>query len=64
MVLTCSDKVSTHWGLVLLQVQYSLLSCGPQQQEIRAVCQDLGVQLIAYSPLALGMLSGTNDSTS
>jgi len=44
--------------LASAQVQYSLLSRGPQQQEIRAVCQDLGVQMIAYSPLALGMLSG------
>ena len=42
----------------MLQVQYSLLSRGIQQEEIRAACQDLGVQLIAYSPLALGMLSG------
>ena len=44
--------------LAAAQVQYSLLSRGPQQEEIRAVCQDLGVQMIAYSPLALGMLSG------
>lgn len=40
------------------QVQYSLLSRGPQQEQIRAVCRDLGVQMIAYSPMALGMLSG------
>ena len=40
------------------QVQYSLLSRGPQQEEIRTVCRDLGVQMIAYSPMALGMLSG------
>jgi len=44
--------------LASAQVQYSLLSRGPQQEEIRAVCQDLDVQMIAYSPLALGMLSG------
>lgn len=44
--------------LASAQVQYSLLSKGPQQQEIKAVCRDLGVQMIAYSPLALGMLSG------
>lgn len=47
--------------LAAAQVQYSLLSRGPQQEEIRAVCQDLGVQMIAYSPLALGMLSGKYD---
>ena len=44
--------------LAAAQVQYSLLSRGPQQEETRAACQDLGVQMIAYSPLALGMLSG------
>ncbi|KAL3143677.1 hypothetical protein ABBQ38_002472 [Trebouxia sp. C0009 RCD-2024] len=44
--------------LAAAQVQYSLLSRGPQQEETRAVCRDLGVQMIAYSPLALGMLSG------
>ena len=44
--------------LAAAQIQYSLLSRGPQQQAVRAACQDLGVQMIAYSPLALGMLSG------
>lgn len=47
--------------LAAAQVQYSLLSRGPQQEETRAACQDLGVQMIAYSPLALGMLSGKYD---
>ncbi len=40
------------------QVQYSLLSRGPAQEEVRASCRDLGIQMIAYSPLALGMLVG------
>lgn len=44
--------------LAAAQVQYSLLSRGAQQEEVRALCRDLGVQMIAYSPLALGMLSG------
>ena len=44
--------------LAAAQVQYSLLSRGPQQEQTRAVCRDLGVQMIAYSPMALGMLSG------
>lgn len=47
--------------LAAAQVQYSLLSRGSQQEEIRTVCQDLDVQMIAYSPLALGMLSGKYD---
>ena len=44
--------------VVRLQVQYSLLSRGPAQEEVRALCRDMGVQMIAYSPLALGMLVG------
>jgi len=40
------------------QVQFSLLSYGDEQMEIMNVCDSLGVQLIAYSPLGLGMLTG------
>lgn len=39
-------------------MQLSLLSYGPMQKELVAVCADLGVTLIAYSPLALGLLTG------
>jgi pyridoxine 4-dehydrogenase len=42
-----------------LQVQYSLLSTYPVTElELKAVCDELGIQLIAYSPLALGLLTG------
>lgn len=41
-----------------LQVQYSLLSAGQDQMATKAACEDLGLRLIAYSPLALGMLTG------
>ncbi|BDA49221.1 probable aldo-keto reductase 2 [Coccomyxa sp. Obi] len=44
--------------LASAQVQFSLLSKGPQQQDIKDVCQALGIGLIAYSPLGLGMLTG------
>lgn len=44
--------------LAAAQVQYSLLSCGPQQEQTRQLCSELGVAMIAYSPLALGMLTG------
>jgi len=45
--------------IVTLQVQYSLLSTYPVQQlGLKAVCDELGVQLIAYSPLTLGLLTG------
>ncbi|AAQ00237.1 MULTISPECIES: aldo/keto reductase [Prochlorococcus] len=41
-----------------LQIQFSLLS--PQQKrnyQIKEVCKELNIQLLAYSPLALGVLS-------
>ena len=42
-----------------LQVQYSLLSTYPVTElDLKAVCDGLGIQLIAYSPLALGLLTG------
>ncbi|WIA14693.1 hypothetical protein OEZ85_003191 [Tetradesmus obliquus] len=44
--------------LASAQVQYSLLSAGPAQSSIKAVADDLGIVLIAYSPLALGLLTG------
>ena len=47
-----------------LQVQYSLVSRGPEQQAIKATCDDLGIKLISYSPLGLGLLTGKYDSSS
>ncbi|KAM5557760.1 hypothetical protein ABKV19_024887 [Rosa sericea] len=40
------------------QVQFSLLSVGEDQLEIKNICDSLGIRLIAYSPLGLGMLTG------
>eukprot|EP00195_Chlamydomonas_chlamydogama_P009230 CAMPEP_0202914762 /NCGR_PEP_ID=MMETSP1392-20130828/63888_1 /ASSEMBLY_ACC=CAM_ASM_000868 /TAXON_ID=225041 /ORGANISM="Chlamydomonas chlamydogama, Strain SAG 11-48b" /LENGTH=316 /DNA_ID=CAMNT_0049606543 /DNA_START=248 /DNA_END=1198 /DNA_ORIENTATION=- len=44
--------------LASAQIQFSLLSCGADQLEALEVCNELGITLIAYSPLALGLLSG------
>jgi pyridoxine 4-dehydrogenase len=42
-----------------LQVQYSLLSTYPVTElGIKDVCDEMGIKLIAYSPLALGLLTG------
>ncbi|MEL6930138.1 MAG: aldo/keto reductase [Cyanobacteria bacterium J06600_6] len=42
-----------------LQVQYSLLSTYPVSElGIKATCDELGIRLIAYSPLCLGILTG------
>jgi pyridoxine 4-dehydrogenase len=45
--------------IATLQVQYSLLSTYPVTQlGVKEVCDELGIKLIAYSPLALGLLTG------
>jgi pyridoxine 4-dehydrogenase len=46
-------------SIATLQVQYSLLSTYPVTQlGLKSVCDELGIKLIAYSPLALGVLTG------
>jgi aryl-alcohol dehydrogenase-like predicted oxidoreductase len=40
------------------QVNYSLLDRRPEQTGLWALCRELDVRIIAYSPLAKGMLSG------
>ncbi len=40
------------------QVQYSLLHRDPERNGLRDTCRELGVTLVAYSPLAMGLLTG------
>lgn len=48
--------------IVSLQVQYSLLSTYPVTElGLNDVCNELGIKLIAYSPLCLGLLTGKYD---
>ncbi len=45
--------------ITTLQVQYSLLSTYPVTElGLKDLCDQLGIRLIAYSPLALGLLTG------
>jgi len=45
--------------IITLQVQYSLLSTFPVTElGLKDICDQLGIKLIAYSPLALGLLTG------
>ena len=45
--------------IATLQIQYSLLSTYPVTElGVKEVCDELGIKLIAYSPLALGLLTG------
>jgi pyridoxine 4-dehydrogenase len=46
-------------AIATLQVQYSLLSTYPVTElGLKEVCDQLGIKIIAYSPLALGLLTG------
>ncbi|HTX19716.1 MAG TPA: aldo/keto reductase [Bacteroidota bacterium] len=40
------------------QVEYSLLHRTPERNGVRQACVEVGASLIAYSPLAMGMLTG------
>src|SRR5215211_836398 len=40
------------------QVEYSLLQRAPETNGVLEACRDLGVTLIAYSPIAKGLLTG------
>ena len=52
-------------AIATLQVQYSLLSTYPVTElGLKEVCDELGIKLIAYSPLALGLLTGKYNTTS
>jgi aryl-alcohol dehydrogenase-like predicted oxidoreductase len=47
-------------GLTLAsnQVEYSLIERTPERNGLLAACRELGVTLIAYSPLGMGLLTG------
>lgn len=40
------------------QVEYSLIERAPERNGLLAACRELGVTLIAYSPLGMGLLTG------
>lgn len=49
--------------LASAQVQYSLLSRQPERNGMFEVAAELGVRILAYSPLCLGLLTGKYDAT-
>lgn len=58
--MTRAQEALTRRGLTLAtnQVQFSLLDCGAKRRALLAACLEMGVTLIAYSPLGMGMLTG------
>jgi aryl-alcohol dehydrogenase-like predicted oxidoreductase len=53
------ERLASH-GIPLIsnQVEYSLLHRSPETNGLLNTCKELGVKLIAYSPLAMGVLTG------
>jgi len=45
-------------SLACNEVEYSLLNRSPERSGLAAACRELGVTLVAYRPLAMGMLTG------
>jgi aryl-alcohol dehydrogenase-like predicted oxidoreductase len=53
------DRLASHGvSLASNQVEYSLLHRAPETNGVLEASQDLGVTLIAYSPIAQGLLTG------
>jgi aryl-alcohol dehydrogenase-like predicted oxidoreductase len=53
------DRLASHGvSLASNQVEYSLLQRAPETNGVLEACRDLGVTLIAYSPIAKGLLTG------
>ncbi|HZY66493.1 MAG TPA: aldo/keto reductase [Rubrobacteraceae bacterium] len=53
------DRLASHdIALASNQVEYSLLQRAPETNGVLDTCRDLGVTLIAYSPIAQGLLTG------
>jgi aryl-alcohol dehydrogenase-like predicted oxidoreductase len=48
-------------AVTALQNEYSLWSRGPESNGILAICEELGIGLVAYSPLGKGFLTGAMD---
>lgn len=46
----------------LSQVQYSLMYRAPETNGVLGVCKEKGITLVAYSPLAQGILTGKGAS--
>lgn len=60
-----SERVLATFGhsLASNQVRYSLLHRAPERNGVLDACRDMGVTLIAYSPLEQGLLTGKYSTT-
>lgn len=53
-----SVLVKRGFALASNQVEYSLIQRSPERNGLLTACRELGVTLIAYSPLGMGLLTG------
>eukprot|EP01119_Soliformovum_irregulare_P020897 TRINITY_DN6838_c0_g2_i1.p1 TRINITY_DN6838_c0_g2~~TRINITY_DN6838_c0_g2_i1.p1 ORF type:complete len:327 (-),score=88.96 TRINITY_DN6838_c0_g2_i1:8-988(-) len=58
-------KVLEEYGIKLVsnQVEFSLLRNNPERHGLLKKCQEMNIKVLAYSPLAMGRLSGKYSST-
>lgn len=59
----CETLQDRGTSLASNQVQYSLLYRAPEKNGVKKACEEGGTSLIAYSPLAQGLLTGQPLST-
>ncbi|MCJ7693863.1 MAG: aldo/keto reductase [Anaerolineaceae bacterium] len=58
-VLLAHNRLKVHGiDLVSNQVEYNLLNRSIETNGVLSLCNDLGIRVIAYSPLGMGFLSG------
>jgi len=58
MQRACTTLAKYDIPLASNQVEYHLLNRNAEKNGLLARCQELGIRLIAYSPLAMGLLTG------
>lgn len=53
------ERLAKH-GIPLIsnQVEYSLIHRAPEKNDVLKACNELGIKLIAYSPIGMGVLTG------
>ncbi|KJV24823.1 hypothetical protein VI06_20930 [Aquitalea magnusonii] len=60
---TLLDLTGGRQGLAAVQTEYSMMSRGPEQDGTLALCRELGILFVAYSPISRGLLTGSISST-
>src|SRR5207253_4378944 len=54
-------KAHTVYPITAVQSEYSLLTRDPERNGVLAVCKELGIAFVPFSPLARGLMTNTLD---